>query len=52
MWSVNCSGGSRRHKLFQLVVDVFYNGVSLRLNIDTLSKLSIDPRVKPEDDGA
>ena len=29
---------------------VFYKGIVLRLNIDTL--LNVDPRVKPEDDGA
>ena len=34
---------SRRHKLYQLVVDGFYNGIILGLNMDTLSKLSIDP---------
>ena len=34
----------------QPVVDDVYKGIGLRLNIDTL--LNVDPRVKPEDDGA
>ena len=40
------AGGTSCSSLWRMIG---CNGVGLRLNIDTL--LSVDPRVKPEDDG-
>ena len=50
MWRVNCSGIAGGTSCSSLWWMFFYNGIILGLNIDTL--LSVDPRVKPEDDGA
>ena len=42
MCEANCSGGSRRHRPAACGGCFFYNGIVLRLNIDTL--LNLDPR--------